>query len=193
MFRTLASALLFSALSLSAAQAVTVNEITEGVEFGDAFTAPSDFTGASRVEAFSNGTQDFEYFRFDTLFSDTTELTFTLTNRGAGSNMNIRLSSTPFTMAEWDWRITPLVNNAELYANQWNPTDDFTFVLPEDFSGPLYGFARFYGTRSDSSLVLTQNGTAAVQSPAPVPLPAGLWMLMAGLGGLGLMRARRRV
>lgn len=32
----------------------------------------------------------------------------------------------------------------------------------------------------------------AVESPAPVPLPAAAWMLMAGVGGLGALRLRRR-
>jgi hypothetical protein len=32
----------------------------------------------------------------------------------------------------------------------------------------------------------------AVDAPAPVPLPAAAWMLLAGMGGLGALRMRRR-
>lgn len=188
MLRLLVPAFLATVLALSAAQATTLHEGTAG-EFGDVFSAPTDFTGRSRIEAQSNGHSDFEYFRFDTLFADTTRLEFTLTNLGQGSNMGIRLSSTPFTMAEWDWTVSS-IGTSQLYANQWAPTSTYSLLLPSGFTGPLYGFAQFYSTNSPSSLVITQNGTAL--DAAPVPLPASVLLLLAGIGGLGALRAWRR-
>ncbi len=192
MFRTIIAAALATFMALPAAQATTLHEADFG-EFGDVYSQPSDFTGYSQIFAASNGLQDFEYFVFNAVSPDTTRIDFTLSNFGAGSNMLIRLSSTPFTMAEWDWRISELdagnMQARELYANQWAPTDTYSFLLPDGFQGPLYGFARFYGTNSPSTLSISVDGA----SVAPVPLPASMVLLLAGLGALGVLRAKRIV
>ncbi|SFQ95074.1 VPLPA-CTERM sorting domain-containing protein [Poseidonocella sedimentorum] len=189
------------ALFAQTASSATLNEADFG-EFGDTYSAPTNFTGYSAITSASNGTGDFEYFRFDSFLPGTTALSFTLGNEGSGSNMLIRLSSTPFSMAEWDWRIRELdaanMAGRELYANQWAPEDTYTFTLPALFDGPLFGFARFYGTNSASTLTITATGaidTADLRTAsdlAPVPLPGALPLLVLGLGAMGAMRARRK-
>jgi hypothetical protein len=50
----------------------------------------------------------------------------------------------------------------------------------------LFGF-------DDGDFILDDTGTAFLRnSVAPVPLPAGAWLLLGGLGALGALRARRR-
>jgi len=88
-------------------------------------------------------------------------------------------------MANWDWRIDPLVRGEYLFANSWHPRDVFTYDLPTGYDGPVYGLARFYNTRSASSFEI--NGISAL---APVPLPGALLLMVAALGALSATRTR---
>jgi hypothetical protein len=112
---------------------------------------------------------DHEYFRFDSFQPGTTGLAFTLQNAQSRANMQIRLSRTPFTMPEWDWRIEELDagNGAarQLYADKWAPEDRYVFDLPEGFAGPLYGLVRFHG--AGAGLAFSINAVGAPDFVAP--------------------------
>lgn len=194
-YRVFAAAAVAVALSTAVASAATLNEADFG-EFGDTFDAPTDFTGYDRIIGTSKRREDFEYFRFDSFHYGTTSLEFSLTNAGQGSNMLIRLSATPFTMSGWDWTIDEFeagnMSARELYANQWDPEDSYSFVLPDGFEGPLYGLLRFYGTNSDSAFSISANGAGAGGQVSPVPVPAALPMMLAALGAMGAVYGARR-
>ncbi|MBJ6371163.1 PEP-CTERM sorting domain-containing protein [Sedimentitalea arenosa] len=194
-YRVFAAAFVAVALSTAVASAATLIEADFG-EFGDRFDVPTDFTGYDTIVGSSNEREDFEYFRFDSFLEGTTSLEFSLTNAGQGSNMLIRLSSTPFTMSEWDWTIDEFeagsMSARELYANQWDPEDRYTFVLPDGFEGPLYGFVRFYSTNSDSSFSISATGAQGGGEVSPVPVPAALPMMLAALGAMGAVYGARR-
>ena len=177
------------ALSTAAAGAATLNEADFG-EFGDSYDAPTNFSGYSTITGSSKGDQDFEYFVFDSLKGGS-RLDFTLTNEGDGSNMLIRLSPIAFTMDHWDWKVNEHEFDAdnkdarELYANKWDSEDRYSFLVPEDYEGPVYGFARFYRTNSPSSFTLDATVSA-------VPLPGALGLMLAGLGAIGVVTRVRR-
>ena len=186
-------ALLIALLTLAApmAQAVTINELTAG-EFSDDFSTPTDWTGATTITGSSNGAEDFEYFVINALPTGTTQIDFTLENNNVGGgNALIRLSSTPFTLAHYDWTITELdaANNGarELYGNFWAPSETYTFTVPTGFTGPLYGFFRYYNTSGTAQMTINLNGIAV----SAVPLPPGFAVLLAALGALGLTRRAR--
>lgn len=179
MLRVLSAILLLAA---SPAAAAVLTEETAG-EFSGSFTTPTDFTGFSEIRGGSSGGTDLDYFVFDSLLPGTTALRFELMNTGQGSNMQIRLSSTPFSMEEWDWRISPLAPAQELYARLESPTDVFNFEVPLGFDGSIYGLVRLYGTNSETSYTITQTGASAV-----VPLPGTLVLMLTALGAFGAVR-----
>lgn len=195
MYDKVLGAVVALALSAVMAAAATLNEADLG-EFGDRFDAPTDFTGYSTIYGTSSGVQDFEYFLFKSFLPGTTGLKFTLKNDEAGANMLIRLSATPFTMAEWDWKIEEFdagVPARELYTNKWHPDDSYSFLFPNGFEGPLYGFARFYNTNSASSFSIDAIGAQTSIGMPGVPLPGGLPLMLAGLAAIGVLaRARRK-
>ena len=47
-------------------------------------------------------------------------------------------------------------------------------------------------TRLDGSASVRDGFVGTITSIAPVPLPAAVWLLLSGLGGLGLLGRRRR-
>lgn len=175
-------ALIALALLTTPVQAAVLNEATTG-EFSDDFANPTDFSGFQTIHGQSSGREDIEYFSFASLLSNTTALHFELVNEGQSTNFQIRLSSTPFTRANWDWRAKALAPAEYLYADRWNPVDTYDWVAPDGFSGPIFGFVRFYDTRSASSFSISQ-----VSSVAEVPLPGALALLLAGLGAFGVVR-----
>lgn len=179
MFRTVLIALLM--LAAPAAAAVLTEE-TAG-EFSGSFTTPTDFTGFTEVRGGSSDGTDLNYFVFDSLLPGVTALQFELTNTGLGSNMQIRLSSTPFSMEEWDWTISPLAPAQELYARLESPSDVFNFEVPLGFDGSIYGLVRLYDTNSETGFSITQSGASAV-----VPLPGTLALMLTGLGAFGAVR-----
>ena len=182
------------------ASATTLNEADFG-EFGNSFSAPTDFTGYNTILGSASGQSDFEYFRFDSFLPGTTSLKFTLKNTASSANMLVRLSSTAFSMPEWDWTIQELdagnMQGRELYANRWEPEESYSFVLPEQFNGPLFGFARFYNAGSTSSMSIESVGAAAggamAGSVSAVPLPAALPLMLGGLLAMGAMGAGARI
>lgn len=195
MFRKVLGAVAALALWSVAASAATLSEADFG-EFGDRFDAPTNFTGFSTIVGQSKGQEDFEYFRFDSFRPGATGLDFALKNSGGGSNMLIRLSATPFIMAEWDWTIDEFdagnMQARELYANEWAPEDTYSFLFPDGFDGPLYGFARFYRTNSESSFSINQIGAEpGVEMPA-VPVPGALPLMLAGIGAIAVLSRTRR-
>ncbi|WP_372922179.1 PEP-CTERM sorting domain-containing protein [Roseovarius sp.] len=195
MFYRVFAAALSVAVSTLAAPAATLHESDFG-EFGDTFDSSTDFTGYNRIVGASNGREDFEYFRFDSLLAGTTNLDFSLKNTGEGANMLIRLSATPFSMAEWDWEIDEFdaqdMTARELYANQWMPEDSYSFLVPDGFDGPVYGFARFYSVNSESTFSIDATGAQAGTDMTPVPVPGALALMFAGLGAFGAVAWTRR-
>lgn len=196
-----------ASLMAVSANAGILNEADFG-EFSDVFDSPTDFTGYSSIFGTSNGRTDFEYFWFESLLAGTTSLDFSLKNAGSGSNMLIRLSASPFTMPEWDWKIDELdagnMQGRELYTNEWLPEDTYSYSLPDGFDGPLYGFARFYGTNSASSFSINAIGASAIpveailatenNASSSVPLTGTLSLVIAALGafiGAGAIRRSR--
>lgn len=68
--------------------------------------------------------------------------------------------------------------------------------VPEDTLNEGFSFVpgteREDGTGYSATLPVAAAEIAMVDAPAPVPVPAGAVLLLTGLGGLGLMRRRRR-
>jgi hypothetical protein len=96
--------------------------------------------------------------------------------------------------------------------NSWSPTivydynssSNFIFIgagsdaTSIDSTPDFYLFYEFGDDLSGTALVSTDQGsgstfpTLTVTEIAPVPLPAAGWMLLAGIGGLGVMARRRK-
>lgn len=198
MAKFIAATALAALLAVPAGAAV-LDEATFG-EFADTYSSPTDWTGYTSVQGYSSGLSDYEYFRISSFAPGTTALSFSLSNSGLGSNAFVRLSSTAFTMAEWDWTISALDAgnpDAQLYSNLFLPDDTYTYALPSAFSGPIYGFFRFYNATTPSAFTMTAVGASAGSSgsgggsSAVVPLPAPLWLLLSALGGLAVLRRRQ--
>lgn len=201
MFCRVSGFALVASLMAVSANAGILNETDYG-EFGDSYGTPTDFSGYSSVVGTSSGQTDFEYFWFESFLPGTRSLDFALENSGSGSNMLIRLSATPFTMSEWDWKIDELdagnMQARELYANQWSPQDSYSFRVPDGFDGPLFGFARFYGTNSTSSFSINAVGAQTPQTSqtdsavTSAPVTSTLSLMLAALGALIVVAAIRR-
>ncbi|MDR6265272.1 VPLPA-CTERM sorting domain-containing protein [Roseobacter sp. N2S] len=69
-------------------------------------------------------------------------------------------------------------------------TDGLTeFALGTSFGIPVWGAESRYLGSSSARLIVNYD---ELNTPTPVPLPAGLPLLLAGLGGLGLLSRRKR-
>lgn len=77
-----------------------------------------------------------------------------------------------------------------------DPNSGLTFADPEGtalFTG--LGAGEYYLGFEEINIPTSGTATFSIveaQSPAPIPLPAGGWLLISALGGLGVMRARRK-
>ena len=61
-------------------------------------------------------------------------------------------------------------------------------VSAENRSGTIIGIGAF----SETSAFKVRSLTVEYHEPDPIPLPAAGWLLLAGIGGLGVMKRRSR-
>ena len=113
-------------------------------------------------------------------------------NLPAGESFTSELSSLTFTMG------TQTLTAANLTANSTGWTDDFagetvnvlesTWTASKTFSGGTLSLVGNSTPTSDGALVTATMGTHTAMGEwklaAPVPLPASVWLLCAGLGAL---------
>lgn len=96
----------------------------------------------------------------------------TLTIRLSDIKWPDALSSLSFLVTDLDNMWQKLDGAGNLLVNVSGPTQLFAAVYAQSANGDAYGL---YNLRADFS---------------PVPLPAAVWLLLSGLGGLGLMRRK---
>lgn len=64
-------------------------------------------------------------------------------------------------------------------------------VLSYDVTGPMTLFASVYAAPRATARAALYHMNISFTSVAPVPLPAGVWLLLSGLAGLGAMSRKR--
>ena len=80
---------------------------------------------------------------------------------------------------------------------QWRDTDSGTSLATADVEAPVTELDTVFGEPGvDQSLVFnwedSVEGSGFDFDVTPVPLPAGAWMLLSALGGMGVLQYRRR-
>jgi len=195
-----ATALALLAALAGAASAATITATETGAAGGDYSNSHKNPTSFAQDVALVTGSQnrksDTDWLLFDGFATGTERLEFTFTNPGGTwGGLNLRLKDDAFTKRD-DW--WPLLDSWSIS----NVTDDravtVSYVL-NGYTGPIYVALDFYkdndfrnGNGLDYSIARIGGQVLPETAPAPVPLPAGGALALAGLGALAALRRFRR-
>jgi hypothetical protein len=161
--------------------------------FQDQFTAPQGYTlsPSSPVGSYS--------------FQDTYEFSLSAPAQGDALTVSLNLSGTPgstLNIQNLQFRLYEVPSPAP--APGLNPPPGSIFITPwMGVSGNDNGTviqANFNNVQSGTyfmDIAGTANGTSGGTyigqlNLSPVPLPAGIWLLLSGLGGIGVLARKRR-
>lgn len=182
-----------AALAAAPAAAATLTEWDAG-DFSNDWRSFTVVGNGFTTVAGTGSQNDADHFVLTGLAPGAQTLTFTFSG-GAGKGHSfaagtvVQFAFAPFRWSAWEGKTagTAALNSRRL-------TDTVTLTLDQGFAGPLY--LALYHTHGALDWSLDVPGNAALAPlpppPATVPVPAAGLMLAAALGGLGLMRRRRR-
>lgn len=185
--------------SAGAATVVANETDAKGGDFSNSHANPTVFAqDVALVSGTQNRKSDTDWLMFDGFAPGTERLEFTFSNPGGDwGGLNLRLKAEPFKNTH-DW--WPLLDSWSLDGVTDERSLTVSYVL-KGYTGPIYVALDFYkdndfrgGDGLDYTIArigdayLPETGIA----PAPVPLPAGGALALAGLAALAALRSRRR-
>lgn len=190
MFARLALAAALSSFCAAASAATLSEADAPGGAFSGLWSAPTVVgSGYDVVQGVGAGNQ-FDNFVF-TLPAGAQRITFNFT-APAGADYSysaggqILTSESPFRYA-WDGAYASGVQ-----VDYYNQTQSYALDVAPSFGGTLYLALNFtHGANLAYNISVPSNANV---SPAPVPLPAGIWLIgsaVAALGGVGALRRRK--
>jgi hypothetical protein len=192
------------ALLSGTAGAATLETYTNDYGIGKADPTGNDVLNTDSVTVSDQSTGrfqdsfDFSALVYDTIDSFELTLTFDNARPAFGSFLGF-----PFAIEQWDVRLLGSDSpgqSDDIFAGMADASSPQTFTVTSASGGDVFataianstfsfGFAESAGFPNAFDLFsasLTINGT-----PAIIPLPAGLPLLLAGLGGLAFLRKRK--
>ena len=204
----IATASIFAAFISTAAHAVTYNFADlsgtgTGVSVQGQFTVDVSDVGGGNVQfKFMNSgplASAFEQINFDNSGNALSSFV-SLDNSNAGVNFSVNLknlpqgqNASPVFNSDFGFQATPPPGGPN--GNSINPGEmlGITFSYSTNFAAVLFALDTG-GLRIATHVISLPDGssdTLITTPPSPVPLPAGGWMLLAGIGGLMAMRRRK--
>jgi hypothetical protein len=185
----------------ASAATIVANEIdAKGGDYSNSHKNPTVFAqDVALVTGSQNRKSDTDWLLFDGFADGTERLEFTFTNVGGDwGGLSLRLKDEAFKKPGDSW---PLLGAWYLDGISDERSVTVSYVL-KGYTGPIHARLDFYKGNDVSngtglSYGISRVGDAYLPekgiAPAPVPLPAGGALALAGLAALAALRARRRV
>ncbi len=188
--------------TLAAAASTLAESSLSGQDFSGNWTSFSVIdTGATTVTGTWSGGNDADYIAFTGLAKGAQQVVLTFSPIGPQGDSfsaggSVLWKTTPLQHSEWEGE---RLGEIGFWKSNQSTPQTLTIALNEAFGGSLY--LQLFGTHGTLQYGISAPGNALASPPvtatpedlvAAVPLPAAAMMLLAGLGALLSLGARRR-